>query len=140
MVVTAADPVAGLEAFLSGAPAGEAYTTGVADGVRDPAPVFLFSGQGGGHPGMGAQLAARFPVVAEVLETCARVYAEETGRDDFLGRIVGGRGPARWDTAFAQPALFALQLAQARLWERLGVTPARVAGHSVGAYAALCVA
>ncbi|MFB8141973.1 type I polyketide synthase [Streptomyces parvus] len=140
LVVTAADPVAGLEAFLSGAPAGEAYTTGVADGVRDPAPVFLFSGQGGGHPGMGAELAARFPVVAEVLESCARVYAEETGRDDFLGRIVGGQGPERWDTAFAQPALFALQLAQARLWERLGVTPARVAGHSVGAYAALCVA
>ncbi|WP_282685028.1 MULTISPECIES: type I polyketide synthase [unclassified Streptomyces] len=140
LVVTAADPVAGLEAFLSGAPAGEAYTTGVADGVRDPAPVFLFSGQGGGHPGMGARLAARFPVVAEVLASCARVYAEETGRDDFLGRIVGGQGPARWDTAFAQPALFALQLAQARLWERIGVTPARVAGHSVGAYAALCVA
>ncbi|MFD5199368.1 type I polyketide synthase [Streptomyces sp. NPDC058375] len=138
LVVTAADPVAGLEAFLSGAPAGEAYTTGVVGAVRQP--VFLFSGQGGGHPGMGAELAARFPVVAEVLETCARVYAEETGRDDFLDRAVGGQGPARWDTAFAQPALFALQLAQARLWERLGVAPARVAGHSVGAYAALCVA
>ncbi|WP_098011892.1 type I polyketide synthase [Streptomyces sp. sk226] len=138
LVVTAADPVAGLDAFLSGAPAGEAYATGVADGVRQPA--FLFSGQGGGHPGMGAELAARFPVVARTLAECARVYAEETGRYDFLDRIVGGRGPARWDTAFAQPALFALQLAQARLWERLGVVPARVAGHSVGAYAALCVA
>lgn len=140
LVVTAADPVAGLDAFLSGAPAGEAYTTGVADGVRGRRPVFLFSGQGGGHPGMGAELAARFPVVTEVLEACARVYAEETGRDDFLERIVGGQGPERWDTAFAQPALFALQIAQARLWERLGIVPARVAGHSVGAYAALCVA
>ncbi|MFE7057805.1 type I polyketide synthase [Streptomyces californicus] len=138
LVVTAADPVAGLDAFLSGVPAGEAYATGVADGVRQPA--FLFSGQGGGHPGMGAELAARFPVVARTLAECARVYAEETGRHDFLDRIVGGRGPARWDTAFAQPALFALQLAQARLWERLGIVPARVAGHSVGAYAALCAA
>ncbi|MBT2898552.1 type I polyketide synthase [Streptomyces sp. McG3] len=140
LVVTGADPVAGLDAFLSGAPEGEAYTTGVADGSRERRPVFLFSGQGGGHPGMGTELAARFPVVAEVLDACARVYAEETGRDDFLDRIVGGRGPARWDTAFAQPALFALQIAQARLWEGLGITPARVAGHSVGAYAALCVA
>ncbi|MEU6047421.1 type I polyketide synthase [Streptomyces griseus] len=138
LVVTAEDPVAGLDAFLSGAPAGEAYTTGVAGSALRP--VFLFSGQGGGHPGMGTELAARFPVVAEVLETCARVYAEETGRDDFLDRIVGGQGPERWDTAFAQPALFALQIAQARMWERLGVTPSRVAGHSVGAYAALCVA
>ncbi|MER5820263.1 type I polyketide synthase [Streptomyces californicus] len=138
LVVTAADPVAGLDAFLSEAPVGEAYATGVADGVRQP--VFLFSGQGGGHPGMGAELAARFPVVARTLAECGRVYAEETGRYDFLDRIVGGRGPAHWDTAFAQPALFALQLAQARLWERLGIVPARVAGHSVGAYAALCVA
>ncbi|MFI7287510.1 type I polyketide synthase [Streptomyces anulatus] len=140
LVVTGADPVAGLDAFLSGAPEGEAYTTGVVDGVRERRPVFLFSGQGGGHPGMGTELAARFPVVAEVLDACARVYAEETGRDDLLDRIVGGQGPERWDTAFAQPALFALQIAQARLWERLGITPARVAGHSVGAYAALCVA
>ncbi|MBV7244558.1 type I polyketide synthase [Streptomyces sp. MW-W600-10] len=138
LVVTAEDPVAGLDAFLAGAPAGEAYTTGVTGSVRRP--VFLFSGQGGGRPGMGAELAARFPVVAEVLESCARVYAEETGRDDFLDRIVGGQGPERWDTAFAQPALFALQIAQARMWERLGITAARVAGHSVGAYAALCVA
>ncbi|MEU8768464.1 type I polyketide synthase [Streptomyces griseus] len=140
LVVTGADPVAGLDAFLAGTPAGEAYTTGVADGVRERRPVFLFSGQGGGHRGMGAELAAHFPVVAEVLAACARVYAEETGREDFLDRIVGGQGPERWDTAFAQPALFALQIAQARLWERLGITPARVAGHSVGAYAALCVA
>ncbi|MFJ2026546.1 type I polyketide synthase [Streptomyces sp. NPDC087897] len=138
LVVTTADPVLGLDAFLSGAPAGEAYATGVVGGVRRP--VFLFSGQGGGHPGMGADLAARFPVVAEALERCARVYADESGRGDFLDRIVGGRGPGRWDTAFAQPALFALHLAQARLWQSLGVVPVRVAGHSVGAYAALCVA
>ncbi|MEI7033283.1 type I polyketide synthase [Streptomyces pratensis] len=138
LVVTTANPLTGLDAFLSGGPAGEAYTTGVADGV--PQTVFLFSGQGGGRPGMGAELAARFPVAAAVLESCARVYTEETGRGDFLDRVVAGRGPDRWDTGFAQPALFALQMAQVRLWEGLGVTADRVAGHSLGAYTALCAA
>ncbi|MDX3851635.1 type I polyketide synthase [Streptomyces sp. AK02-01A] len=140
LVVTSEDARAGLDAFLAGVTS-DAYTTGtVADSERPPAPVFLFGGQGGGRPGMAAGLAARFPVVAEVLARCARVYEEETGSGDFLDRVVRGHGPAPWDTAFAQPALFALQIAQARLWRHLGVTPSLVAGHSVGEYAALCVA
>lgn len=131
--------MAGLDAFLVGAAPGVAYDTGVVD--QEPErPVFLFSGQGGGHPGMGAEPAARFPVVAEVLASCARVHEEETGNGDFLDRVVHGHGPAVWTTDFAQPALFALQIAQARLWQQLGVTPSLVAGHSVGEYAALCVA
>ncbi|MFD9427881.1 type I polyketide synthase [Streptomyces sp. NPDC060054] len=160
LVVTSADPVAGLDAFLrdraaggaadrasdgasdaaAGRASGEEYVTGVVDGEGAIEPVFLFSGQGGPRPGMGAELSARFPVVAATLALCARLYEEETGHRDFLARVVDGRGPERWDTAFAQPALFALQIAQARLWEELGVTPGRVAGHSVGEYAALCVA
>ncbi|MGW8887785.1 type I polyketide synthase [Streptomyces sp. NPDC055749] len=138
LVVTAQDPVAGLDAFLSGAAADGAYEAGVVERAAEP--VFLFSGQGGGGPGMAAGLAARFPVVAATLANCARVCEEETGRGDFLARVVDGDGPGRWDTDLAQPALFALQIAQARLWEQLGVTPSRVAGHSVGEYAALCVA
>ncbi|QNE75204.1 acyltransferase domain-containing protein [Streptomyces finlayi] len=142
LVVTSADPVAGLDAFLAG-PTAEganrsAYASGVAERVAEP--VFLFSGQGGGRPGTAGALAARFPVVAATLADCARVYEEETGRGDFLARLVDGGGRAPWDTDFAQPALFALQVAQARLWEQLGVAPSRVAGHSVGEYAALCVA
>ncbi|MDQ1028295.1 acyl transferase domain-containing protein [Streptomyces umbrinus] len=138
--------VRGLDAFLADpgrpAPPTAAYHTGTVD---TPAPIpvtpaYVFSGQGGGRPGMAAALAGRFPVVADVLERCARIHQEETGEPDFLDRIVGGEGPERWGTDFAQPALFALQVAQARLWQAFGVRPSAVAGHSVGEYAALCVA
>ncbi|CAM5475049.1 hypothetical protein SAVIM338S_03187 [Streptomyces avidinii] len=119
---------------------GPAYRTGTVEDGRGLAPAFVFSGQGSGRPGMAAALAGRFPVVAEVLRECARVHREETGEDTFLARLVAGEGPRQWDTAFSQPAIFALQVAQARLWRQLGVTPVAVGGHSVGEYAALCVA
>ncbi|MCX5333731.1 type I polyketide synthase [Streptomyces sp. NBC_00140] len=144
-LVVTAPFVEGLDAFLAGAPGA---LTGTAD--RTVAPAFLFSGQGTGGPGMAAALAARFPVVAEVLRECARIHEEETGETDFLARLTGEGAPsgghevpappAPWDTAFAQPAIFALQVAQLRLWRSWGVRPGSVAGHSVGEYAALCAA
>ncbi|MYT74070.1 MULTISPECIES: type I polyketide synthase [unclassified Streptomyces] len=142
-LVVTGDPVAGLDAFLAGRPDPARYRTGTAGAAGgDPAPVFLFSGQGGARPGMAAALAARFPVVAETLDACARVHRQETGATDFRERLTSATGaePGGWDTAFAQPALFAFQVAQVRLWESLGVRPAAVGGHSVGEYAALYAA
>ncbi|MFJ5808373.1 type I polyketide synthase [Streptomyces sp. NPDC093093] len=119
---------------------GIAHHTGTVEGPAPVVPGFVFSGQGSGRPGMAGALAAHSPQAAEVLRECARIHREETGEDHFLERVVAGRGPGRWDTDFAQPAIFALQVAQAGLWRHLGVTPSVVAGHSVGEYAALCVA
>lgn len=81
---------------------------------------------------MAAALAGRFPVVADVLGQCARVHEEETGERYFLDRLVGGEGPERWDTAFAQPAIFAFQVAQAMLWRRFGVSPSPSPGTAPG--------
>ncbi|MEU1214174.1 type I polyketide synthase [Streptomyces sp. NPDC005791] len=117
--------------------AGAAYHTGTVEDGQETTSAFVFSGQGSGRPGMAAALAGRFPVVAEVLEECARIHRQETGELDFLDRLLTDEGPRQWDTAFAQPAIFALQAAQTRLWRHLGVTPSAVAGHSVGEYAAL---
>ncbi|WP_433325198.1 beta-ketoacyl synthase N-terminal-like domain-containing protein [Spirillospora sp. CA-294931] len=128
---------AGLEAFERG----EAHPS-VADDLTEeqPPPVaFVFSGQGSQWPGMGLDLYGRETAVTETLDECDAVIAAHGGWS--LLDALRDEEPARLRaTEVAQPALFALQVALARLWRSWGVAPDVVIGHSMGEIAAACVA
>jgi amino acid adenylation domain-containing protein len=97
--------------------------------------VFLFPGQGTQSAGMGADLHAGEPVFREALDRCAELLRPELG-GDLWERLA--QDAERTD--LAQPALFALEYALARLWMAWGVQPRAMIGHSIGEYVAACLA
>src|SRR5207247_1315933 len=99
----------------------------------------VFDGQGTQWPGMGRELCAE-AVCREVLEECEALVARYGGWSlaDELARE--GEASRLAETAIAQPALFAVQVALAALWRAWGIEPAAVVGHSVGEVAAAYVA
>jgi phthiocerol/phenolphthiocerol synthesis type-I polyketide synthase E len=106
---------------------------------------FLLPGQGAQHPGMGRGLYAEEAVFRDAIDHCAELLLPHWGLD--LRRLLwpppeeaaaAGRRLER--TELTQPALFAVEVALARLWMSWGVLPQALLGHSIGELAAACLA
>ena len=113
------------------------------ESVEDAAPAaaktvaFAYTGQGSQWVGMGRTLYESEPVARAVLDRCESVFREQRGTsllDVMFGRT-GGEGDLG-DTAWEQPALYALECALTALWASVGIRPTAVLGHSVGELAA----
>jgi acyl transferase domain-containing protein len=102
---------------------------------------FLFPGQGSQYAGMGQRLYHTHPVFRQAVDRCAELFdAHHPWRlREALFPPEHGDSPIH-QTEYAQPALFTLQYALAQLWRSWGVEPDVVLGHSMGEYAAACVA
>ncbi|HSD45604.1 MAG TPA: SDR family NAD(P)-dependent oxidoreductase, partial [Pyrinomonadaceae bacterium] len=106
-----------------------------------PSIVFLFPGQGTQHVNMARELYESEPAFASEIDKCVTLLKPQLDldlRDVLFPSDAHVEEAARQleQTAFAQPALFAVEYALAKLWMSWGLRPAAMLGHSIGEYVA----
>jgi acyl transferase domain-containing protein/thioesterase domain-containing protein/acyl carrier protein len=139
--------------------------SGWTDGSARRPVIFLLAGIGDHYVGMAHGLYETWETFRNEVDRCAHILESHLGVDireliyprtegwkkkgttpgiDFK-KMLGRHADADPDTAalnttlFAQPALFAIEYALARLWQSWGVTPDAMIGHSMGEYVAACL-
>jgi acyl transferase domain-containing protein len=113
--------------------------------VSAPSVVFMFSGQGSQYVNMGRELYETDAVFRAQLDHCAERLLPDLGLDlrTLLYPPEAGSAAAAEKlshTGFTQPALFSIEYALAQWWMAHGIAPSAMIGHSIGEYAAACLA
>ena len=106
--------------------------------------IFLCPGQGSQYPSMGRGLYESEPVFRSTIDFCADYLREFIGVDLrtvlFPSESSTAAAELLNQTRLTQPALFVLEYAVAKLWSSWGIEPTAMIGHSVGEFAAACIA
>ena len=132
--------VAGLDRLARSAGAGTGAAAGTGPG--DGRVVGLFTGHGAEYLGMGRGLYRRSPAFRAALDSLDELAAPHLGAslaDTLYGPSVEPGAPVT-GVREAHILIYTTQLALARFWESVGVRFDAVVGHSLGEFAAACVA
>ncbi len=116
------------------------FTSNMVTSEVDTAPktVFLFTGQGSQYNNMCKTFYDSVPSFRSAFDECAGHYFRITCKS--LNEVVFSDKYDLKKTVYTQPALFACEYALAKMWMSFGVKPDMVFGHSIGEYAAACIA
>jgi len=111
----------------------------------EPPVIFLCTGQGAQYVSAGRGLYESEPVFRATIDFCAEYLEQFIGLD--LRKVLfpsadeaDAAAELLNQTRLTQPALFVLEYATAKLWSSWGVEPSAMIGHSVGEFAAACIA
>jgi len=96
---------------------------------------FLFPGQASQYPGMGKELAEKYPAARAVCDEADRALGFSVSQLCFEGSE-----EALKLTANTQPAMLTVSVAAYRILAEKGIAPQYVAGHSLGEYSAVVAA
>lgn len=106
---------------------------------------FMFPGQGSQYVNMARELYHTEKTFREYVDYCCELLKPELGIDLRTvlypePEIAEVTAQKLNETAIAQPALFVIAHALAKLWMKWGIHPQVMIGHSIGEYVAACLA